>query len=302
MPGTKTNRRFPPAGPRPADGPPPMTVSPSPVHTYRNFAAGQSLYAKARNIARDAAIRVLSQRRPADTGENWIRFPFYHHVFDDERDDFRRQLDFMKGLGDFIGLDDAVATLAAGGPIGGRYFCVTFDDGFKNWITNAVPILVDQGAPAAFFVVTSYIGTSLEDDRDLLLGFYESGDRLMEFLDWDDCRKMTDAGMTIGSHTMNHVHLAELDDAWAEAELKGSKEAIEAELGCACDHFCCPFGRENIDYLPGRDPDMAGRVGYKSFLSGHRGAMTQGSSPMMVRRDHLLAGWGDYQLRYFFSR
>ena len=46
---------------------------------------------------------------------------------------------------------------------------------------------------------------------------------------------------------------------------------------------------------------IARRVGYKSFLSGHRGAMTQGGSEMMVKRDHLLAGWGNYQLRYFFS-
>jgi hypothetical protein len=89
--------------------------------------------------------------------------------------------------------------------------------------------------------------------------------------------------------------------AAAEAELRQSKQMIEAELGVACDHFCCPFGRENIDYLPDRDPNIARRVGYKSFLSAHRGAMRQGGSPMMVRRDHLLAGWGNAQLRYFFS-
>ena len=282
------------------------SLSLEPVRTYRDFIAGQSLAAKARGLARDAALRVLSLgRSPAALGTDqagWIRFPFYHHVFDDERKDFERQLDFMASLGDFIGLDDAVAMLAAGDPIDGRYFCVTFDDGFKNWITNAVPVLVDYQAPAAFFVVTRYIGTSLEDDRDLLLGFYESGDLLMEFLDWDDCRALADAGMTIGSHTMNHVHLAELDEAGAEAELKDSKEAIEAELGRACDHFCCPFGRENIDYLPGRDPDMARRAGYKSFLTTDRGKTETGASPMKIRRDHLLATWGDHQLRYFFSR
>jgi hypothetical protein len=92
-----------------------------------------------------------------------------------------------------------------------------------------------------------------------------------------------------------------LDEAGVEAELKGSKQAIETELSRACDHFCCPFGREGIDFLAHRDPDIARRVGYKSFLSGHRGAMTQGGSEMMVKRDHLLAGWGNYQLRYFFS-
>lgn len=278
-----------------------MTVSPAPVHRYKDFINGQPVLARARGALRDAAVTALSIGRRPDATKGWIRFPFYHHVFDDERDGFARQLGFMASHGDFIGIDAAVRMLASGDPIDGRYFCVTFDDGFKNWFTNAVPILVGQGAVAAFFLVTRYIGTSPEADRDALLGFYEEGDLLMEFLDWDDCRRMADAGMTIGSHTVNHVHLAALDEAAAEDEIKQSKHSIEAELGQSCDHFCCPFGRENIDYLPGRDPKIARRVGYKSFLSGHRGAMRQGDSPMMIRRDHLLAGWGNAQLRYFFS-
>ncbi len=278
-----------------------MTASAAPVRRYKDFIAGQPALARARGALRDAAVTAPSVGRRPDASTGWIRFPFYHHVFDDERAGFARQLDFMASLGDFIGLDAAVKVLESEDPIDGRYFCVTFDDGFKNWFTNAVPILVDHGATAAFFVVTRYIGLSPEADRDALLGFYEDGDRLMEFLDWDDCRRIADAGMTIGSHTVNHVHLANLGEAAAEAELIRSKQTIEAELGQPCDHFCCPFGRENIDYLPERDPNIARRVGYKLFLSGHRGAMRQGSSPMMVRRDHLLAGWGNAQLRYFFS-
>ena len=278
----------------------------SPVRTYRDFIAGQSVAEKARGFARDAAIRLLSiGRSPPGVGAavsgGWIRFPFYHHVFDDERDGFARQLDTMASWGDFIKLDDAVALLEAGDPIDGHYFCVTFDDGFKNWITNAVPILLEKKAPAAFFVVTGYIGTSLDLDREKLLGFYDSGDLLIEFLDWDDCRAMNDAGMTIGSHTINHVHLAFLDDEAASAEIRGSKQTIEAELGRACDHFCCPFGREGVDFSGSRHPAMAARAGYKSFLTARRGAMVRGGSAMMIRRDHVLAGWGDYQLRYFFS-
>ncbi|MEE8350869.1 MAG: polysaccharide deacetylase family protein [Rhodospirillales bacterium] len=280
-----------------------MTNAPSgqPVTTVRDFSAGETTLAKARHLARAGALMALSAARSVDTAGGWIRFPYYHHVFDDERRDFARQLTYMAGLGDFISLDDAVAMMASGGPIDGRYVCLSFDDGFKNGFTNAMPVLVDHKAMAAFFLVTGFIDTSVEGDREKLLGFYDSGDLLMEFLTWDDCRKMADAGMTIGSHTINHVHLADLDEDTARAEMKGSKDVIEAELGRACDHFCCPFGRENIDYLPGRDPELAGRVGYKSFLTGHRGAMHQSGNPMNVRRDHLLAGWGNYQIKYFFA-
>ena len=260
---------------------------------------------KARSLARDGVIRALSTGRSVGVGSGGegrgINFPYYHHVFDDERDGFARQLSFMAANGDFIGLDEAVAMLASGEPINGRYFCITFDDGFKNWITNAAPILADHKAKAAFFVVTGFIGSNVDEDREKLLGFYESGNLLMEFLDWDDCRALGEAGHIVGSHTQNHVHLADLDEAGAWAEMKGSKETIEAELGRACEHFCCPFGRENIDFLPNRDPDMARRVGYQSFLTTRRGRNGPGASPMSISRDHLLAGWGDYQLKYFFT-
>ncbi len=273
-----------------------------PTATYAEFIALMPWRSRLRAAARDLALRGLALGRRIDADTNWIRFPYYHHVFDDEREGFARQLDYMASLGDFIGLDGAVAMLEAGDPIDGRYFCVTFDDGFKNWITNAVPILLDKKAPAAFFVVSGYIGTSPDRDREKLLGFYDSGDLLMEFLDWDDCRKMDAAGMTIGSHTMNHVHLADHDDEKAEAEMKGSKETIEKELGRTCDHFCCPFGREGVDFVSPRHPDIARKLGYRTFLTTRRGPVLEGASAMDIPRDHLLAGWGDYQLRYFFSR
>ena len=273
-----------------------------PIRTYRDFVAGRSAMAGARDVLRDVMLRMLAVGRSPKSTSGWIRFPFYHHVFDDERRDFARQLDFMAAHGDFIGLDDAVKILESGEPIDGRYFCVTFDDGFKNWITNAVPILLDKKAPATFFVVTRYIGTSITRDGEVLRGFYSTGDRLMEFLDWDDCRRMVAAGFGIGSHTVNHVHLAQMDAAGVETELAQSKRKIEAETGRPCRHFCCPFGRAGVDFIPGRDPEIARRVGYVSFLTTDRGKATAGASPMPTRRDHMLAIWGDHQLRYFLSR
>ncbi|MEX0695753.1 MAG: polysaccharide deacetylase family protein, partial [Rhodospirillales bacterium] len=230
-----------------------------------------------------------------------IRFPYYHHVFDDERQGFARHLRYLRNIGEIIGIDDAIGMINAGTPLDGRYICITFDDGFKNWIENALPILVEADAVAAFFVATDYIGTDLEGDRDKLLAFYDDGTRLMEFLSWDDCRAMVAAGMTIGSHSAGHVHLLDLDDAGAERELAESKLKIESETGLPCRHFCCPFGRANIDYDPARHPQMAERVGYASFLTTQRGGNLADASPFDIRRDHLLANWGNFQLRYFLG-
>ena len=273
----------------------------SAIRTYRAFMAGQSVTARLRDVARAAAIAALSVSRTPTATKGWIRFPYYHHVFDDERQGFEQHIRYFKNVGDIISIDDAARMIADDAPIDGRYLCITFDDGFKNWIENALPILVAENAVAAFFVATDYIGTDLQGDRDTLLAFYDDGARLMEFLNWDDCRTMAEAGMTIGSHSQGHVHLLDLDDAAAERELAGSKQKIETETGRPCLHFCCPFGRAGIDYDPARHPAMAQRLGYKTFLTGHRGANHAGGSPLDIRRDHFLANWGTYQLRYFLG-
>lgn len=272
-----------------------------PVRQYREFAARESLGQRLRGMARDLAILVLSAHRSPGRGEGWIRFPYYHHVFDDERAGFARQLDYMGRYGEFIGLDDAVEMLEGGRPIDGRYFCVSFDDGFKSCAANAVPILLDHRTPAAFFLATRYIGADPEADRELLLGFHDDGRTVIEFLDWDDCRAMAGAGMTLGSHTESHARLRDLDADGVAGELARSRRTIEDEVGRPCRHFCCPFGRPGVDFDPDRDPRIARRLGYRSFLTGRRGAMRRGDSPLLTSRDHLLAQWANYQLRYFLG-
>lgn len=276
-------------------------LPPKPIRTYRAFTAPDGARQHMRNAVRAAAIAGLSLTRSPTRDTGWVRFPYYHHVFDDERAGFVRQLRYFKNIGDIVSIDDAVAMISGDEPIDGRYICITFDDGFKNWIENALPILVEADAVAAFFVAAGFIGTDPVEDAERLLGFYDDGTRLMEFLNWDDCRRMAEAGMTVGSHSVGHVHLMDLDDAGAERELLQSKEMIEAGTGRPCKHFCCPFGRAGIDYDPARHPAMAERLGYASFLTGHRGVNRAGGSAFDIKRDHVLANWGDYQLRYFLG-
>ena len=271
-------------------------VSPerSSVTSYRQMVEGASTRNRLRTAARSAAIFALSRLRDVPRGSSWLRFPYYHQVFNDERSGFARQLAYLRNFGDFISLDDAVEHLGAATPPRGRYFSITFDDGFENCLTNAVPILVEHHAKAAFFLPTHFIGQRASD-------FYGDGKRV-DFLDWDGCRKMVAAGMTIGSHTVNHAKLIDLSSAEVERELRESKETIERELGAPCHHFCCPWGRPGLDFTASREPEIARRLGYRSFLTTERGSARKQTSAMLVARDHTLANWGTYQLRYFFSR
>lgn len=273
------------------------------AQTYAEFRGPVSARDHVRAGLRDLALHALSIGRYIDKDSDWIRFPYYHHIFEDERRGFERQLNYLGNFGEFVGPDAAIAMLSDRDLKGGRYFCLGFDDGFKSCARVATPILAERGIPAIFYVVTDMVGRSLAPDDDLarrVFG-YRGRDASLDFVSWDDCRAMTQSGMTIGSHTRSHPHLAALSDEEARAELEQSKAEIESRTGTACRHFCAPYGRAETDYLPARDPALARFVGYLSFGIGTRGPNRPGDDPFAFKRDHLLAGWGNHQLRYFLS-
>jgi len=279
------------------------------AQNYRDLERLYPLRRQIRSAARDVAIHLFSFFPKVDSAKEWIRFPFYHHVFDDERRDFKRHMRFFKNSGDFIALDDAVDILRSKKSLGGRYFCINFDDGFKSCIKNALPILLEDGCPAAFFLATDYIGSDIGADQELNKRFFRFFSRStgfyqlpVEFLSWDDCRDLMKAGMSIGSHGASHAILTELSDYELRSELFRSKERIDQELGIDCRHFCPPLGIPGMHFKVIDDLKIAKEAGYESLLTGQRGANLEGADPFTIRRDYMLARWGDHQLRYFCSR
>lgn len=276
------------------------------IEQYEDLSRALPFKHRLRTIARDASVLFLSAFSNGGSLKEWVRFPYYHHVFDDEREGFARHLRFMSNRGDFISIDDAVDIFERKTRIGGKYFCITFDDGFKNVKVNALPILIENKCPAVFFISTNYIGCDIKKDTEIAQKFFEASKDAypfpVEFLSWDDCRKLIEAGMTIGSHTCSHVPLKELDELMIRSELVCSKQKIERELKTKCEHFCCPWGNPGIHFKSNRDPLMAKEVGYRSFSTNVRGPNLHYADQFMIKRDHLLAGWGNYQLQYFLSK
>ncbi len=261
--------------------------------------------ARFRANARDAAMLLFSMPARMPVDRDWVIFPYYHHVLDDERQPFARQLKYLRRFGQFVSLDDALSILSDPAGPDGRYFCVSFDDGFRNCLTNALPILVEHDCPATFFVPTDYIGIDLDRDWETAWRFYRESPSYclpLDFLDWDDCRRLQAAGMTIGSHTCTHARLADLEPAQAQRELVESKARIEAELGGPCRHFAPPKGRPGRDFFPQQHAGLARKVGYRSLLTTRRGSNAAGTDPYLIRREEFLAGEDTFALKYFLSR
>jgi peptidoglycan/xylan/chitin deacetylase (PgdA/CDA1 family) len=66
---------------------------------------------------------------------------------------FAQQLRRLKRLATVVALEDALEALAAGRRLPPRAVAITFDDGYRDNLDVAAPLLEDLGLPATFFLV-----------------------------------------------------------------------------------------------------------------------------------------------------
>ena len=191
------------------------------IRTYDDFIFGHSLSQGLRDISRDFFIRMLSIKKDISKTNDWIRFPYYHHVFDDERKGFEKQLSYLKNFGDFISIDEVIEMLNEGSKIRGRYFCLSFDDGYRCCYTNMMDIISNMKIPAIIYLPTDFINLNENDEADIeiLKDNIPGNPKIITYLNWKQCREMLNSGITFGSHTKSHPNLSILSEDEIKFEL-----------------------------------------------------------------------------------
>ena len=222
-----------------------------------------------------AILRVCGAVRRLDGDESRIFFLCYHQVPRRDLAAFRSGLEALAAIGRFLSWDEALSLISGDRPVVGSHFCLTFDDGDRSWAEVVLPTLTDMSIPATFFVVTSLVGDPRRADA----------------LSWSSCQQLADQRMTVGSHTVSHRALADLDERAARSELRDSKRELEDHLGRQVADFCAPYGLPGVAYLPERDIALAKEEGYRSFATTVRGAMRHGDSPYQIRRLIMNPSW-----------
>ncbi|MBC7876526.1 MAG: polysaccharide deacetylase family protein [Anaerolineales bacterium] len=119
-----------------------------------------------------------------------------------------------------------------------KAFVLTFDDGYQDIIINALPIMKKYGFSATIFLVAGKVSNSSDWRKSTPASF-------TKILTWEETQILIKNGFTIGSHTLNHPRLTLLDEQQARAEIRGSKELMEDNLGQTIDVFSYPYGDSN---------------------------------------------------------
>ncbi|MDC0925434.1 polysaccharide deacetylase family protein, partial [Candidatus Pelagibacter sp.] len=198
---------------------------------------------------------------------------------------------------DFISYDDSILILNEGLKPKERYFCLSFDDGFKNIFQNVIEIFLRDKIPCTFFIPTSFINNLRPDSGKV---FFNRKDISIEFLSWSDCKKIVSEKIfDIGSHSINHKLISKLPLKECVYEVQNSKKIIENELNIQCNHFAPPVG----DYSVNRDLEIVKNSNFISLSSTIRGKMDNLENDVFaLKRHHLLANWELDYLKYFFFK
>ncbi|HTS19756.1 MAG TPA: polysaccharide deacetylase family protein [Verrucomicrobiae bacterium] len=170
-------------------------------------------------------------------------------------------------------LSDGLGKFQSGKTDVSKTVVLTFDDGLRDFYTSAFPILQEYGQRASVFLPTGFIGDQPRRFKD------------QDCMTWQDARELRDAGIEIGSHTVNHPWLYKLRFEEIHAELADSKAAIEDHLGCSCESFAYPYAFPGADQsFVRRFRDVVVETGYRCCATTAVGRVKPGDDVYRLKR------------------
>ncbi len=171
---------------------------------------------------------------------------------------FARQMALLKLLG-YQGLAMSALLPYLKGERSGKVIGITFDDGYLNNLTHALPVLQRHGFSSTCYAVSNLLGRTNVWDQGI-------GIAQVPLMDAGQLRQWVAGGQEVGSHTQNHARLLQSDAVTARAEMVQDKAALEATLATPVQHFCYPYG----EYAP-EHVVMAREAGFETVTTTRRG-------------------------------
>lgn len=137
---------------------------------------------------------------------------------------------------------------------------LTFDDGYSDNYTLAMPLLRRYHFPAVAFISPGMIGTP-------------------GYLTWDQVKELHKSSWDILPHGMTHPHLPMLSAAKQKIQIVESRRLIEERLGSKADVFCYPYGEFNNDTLA-----ILKEAGFRYAFTIQQGRTASLQAPYKLKR------------------
>jgi peptidoglycan/xylan/chitin deacetylase (PgdA/CDA1 family) len=233
---------------------------------------------------RACSVPILLYHRIATDGPAALeRYRLSPDIFDLQMTALHRAGYYTISLGDWV---TAMVRLE---PLPGKPAILTFDDGYRDFLSAAVPVLRAHGFSATVFLVAERIGGSA--DWDAAYG------ETAPLLSWEEVRALRETGIEFGCHSLVHrpmtgMHLKELAEDAVRA-----RAILEEGLAAPVTTLAYPHGAVN-DFVRGVIADLD----FRAAVSCEPGISQFGDDLLRLRRIEITGGCTSEQLLALIDR
>lgn len=217
------------------------------------------------------SLRVLMYHKVNDLPGNPLTMPV--SLFDEQMDQLR-QLGYT-----VVDLDAVLAHYTDGEPLPHQAVLITFDDGYRDNLSNAARVLRKYDYPAVLFVPIGYLGDPLPLPHEEHLA---AQGILNRTIDWEEIADLEREGIRIESHGISHRPLADLEVDEAAREIALSKLRLEERLGRPVRAFSYVKGSEA--HYKTVHLSLVRQAGYDVAFTAVSGANSPSTDPLQLRR------------------
>jgi len=203
--------------------------------------------------------------------KNVVAVLLYHSISDNEwgfstkPKEFEKHIRYLHGNDyRFLNTSDLLDIISGENRSIKKAVLITFDDGYRDLIEHAIPIMDTYKAKGVVFIHTDRSSSQLKNSIPLL--------------DWADIESLPET-LEVGNHAYSHPDLKKLSVSDLERETEESTSAIESKVHKKPSAFAYPFGRftqQTIAILKAN--------GYKLGFTIDRGTVKIGDDPFRVKR------------------
>jgi peptidoglycan/xylan/chitin deacetylase (PgdA/CDA1 family) len=219
----------------------------------------------------DSTLRVLMYHKINDVAENPLSVPV--GLFDE-------QMGLLRDLGyAVVDLEQVLDHYTTGTQLPPRAVLITFDDGYRDNLENAMDVLGRHGYPAVLFVPIGYLDTTLPLPHEERLAQRGIVNRT---IDWSDLPDIERGGIRVEAHGISHRPLADLEVDEAAREIVLAKLKLEEALGRPVRAFAYVKGSEahfKLVHL-----SLLRQAGYDIAFTSVSGANTPRTDPLRLHR------------------
>jgi len=185
---------------------------------------------------------------------------------------FRRHLHAIRESGCRVADPGGVPSPETGSFLPDRQALLTFDDGCASDRDVALPLLLETGGKALFFVTAEHVG--------------QNG-----FLGTADLRELATSGMTIGSHGLTHRLFSSLSREAERREIEDSRKRLEDLCGADVRWLSLPGGRWGPDTL-----ESAAGAGYRGIFTSEPLPARSSNGVWVIGRVAVRSNWALEQM------